>query len=149
MRVAKVTLATIRLIAALALAAQAFAAEAPSGAITSKYFLVDRSRQAELDITTRGYSATVRLTGGAPEAGAATNADCTIVAKGAVANGTLTALFQPVTTDDFIYRPAQATREKRQVKIKLLPGSAEVISADTLGYCGLNVDFSGTYAKSP
>jgi hypothetical protein len=57
----------------------------------------------------------------------------------------LHARFGPVETDTFSYGAAQAESEARMVRIAFEPGAAQVIEADTLGYCGLGVEFSGRY----
>ena len=138
------TLVTTVLLLVAAVVTMGLAGEAP----LAKYVLNDQLRHAELDISKKDNLATIRLTGGAPDTGAATNADCLIAASGPMANGTLTAIFQPVTTATFSYRRTQAEKERRQIVIEILPGSAEVLSADTLGYCGLSVDFTGVYLQS-
>jgi hypothetical protein len=90
----------------------------------------------------------IRLEGGAsPVAGAATPADCVIEARGKPGGQVLRARFGPVETETFAYDEAQSESEARFVEIVFGPGSAKVVHADTLGYCGLEVEFAGTYRK--
>jgi hypothetical protein len=90
----------------------------------------------------------VRLEGGGGSAaGAATPADCIIEARGALDGAVLRAPFGPVETDTFAYGAAQAASEGRSVEIAFEPGAAEVVEADTLGYCGLGAEFSGRYRE--
>jgi hypothetical protein len=88
----------------------------------------------------------VRLEGGGSSAeGPATAADCVVEARGDLDGVVLRARFEPVETDTFSYGAAQAESEARMVRIAFEPGAAQVIEADTLGYCGLGVEFSGRY----
>ena len=88
----------------------------------------------------------VRLEGGGSSAeGPATAADCVVEARGDLDGVVLRARFGPVETDTFSYGAAQAESEARMVRIAFEPGAAQVIEADTLGYCGLGVEFSGRY----
>jgi hypothetical protein len=88
----------------------------------------------------------VRLEGGgAVAAGAATPADCTVEARGNLDGGRLRARFGPVETDTFSYGPAAASSEGRTVEVVFEPGAAEVVEADTLGYCGWGAEFAGRY----
>jgi hypothetical protein len=88
----------------------------------------------------------VRLEGGGSTAeGPATAADCVVEARGDLDGVVLRARFGPVETDTFSYGAAQAESEARMVQIVFEPGAAQVIEADTLGYCGLGVEFSGRY----
>jgi hypothetical protein len=90
----------------------------------------------------------VRLEGGAaPAAGAATPADCVIEARGTPEEKVLRARFGPVETETFAYDDAQAASEARFLEIVFGPGSAQVVQVDTLGYCGLEVEFAGSYRK--
>jgi len=85
--------------------------------------------------------------GGPPGPSGAAAADCIIVAAGVMRDGQLRAIFQPIETDIFSYRPAKADAEKRKLIVDFSPGVAEVQRADTFGYCGLGIDFLGTYRK--
>jgi hypothetical protein len=88
----------------------------------------------------------VRLEGGGSSAeGPATAADCVVEARGDLDGVVLRARFGPVETDTFSYGAAQAESEARMVRIVFEPGAAQIIEADTLGYCGLGVEFSGRY----
>ena len=88
----------------------------------------------------------VRLEGGgSAQAGAASAADCVIEARGELEGGVLRAPFGPVETDTFSYGAAQAADEARTVEIRFEPGGAEVVAADTFGYCGLGAEFAGRY----
>jgi Protein of unknown function (DUF3313) len=60
---------------------------------------------------------------------------------------TLTAEFVPLETEDTSYTAAEAKQEKRRLTIVFNPESAEVVQADTFGYCGLNFTFIGHYRR--
>ena len=102
---------------------------------------------ATLEVRREANDYLVRLEGGASPAGAATPADCVIEARGTPEGEVLRARFGPVETETFSYDKAQAESEARFVEIVFGPGSARVVQADTLGYCGLEVDFAGPYRK--
>jgi hypothetical protein len=108
---------------------------------------------ATLEIRRQANDYLVRLEGGASSAaGAATPADCVIKARGRPEGQVLRARFGPVETETFAYDEAQSESDARFVEIIFGPGSARVVQADTLGYCGLEVDFIGAYrtvARSP
>ena len=75
-----------------------------------------------------------------------------IEARGRPEGQVLRARFGPVETETFSYDEAQSESEARFVEIVFGPGSARVVQADTLGYCGLEVEFAGAYrnvAQSP
>ncbi len=91
----------------------------------------------------------VRLEGGGlASSGAAAPADCIVQAAGRLQGRLLSAMFQPIETDDFSYSAAQAGVEKRQVIITFAAGTAEVKQADTDGYCGLGIEFRGLYRRT-
>jgi hypothetical protein len=101
---------------------------------------------ATLEVRHEAAQYVVRLEGGGSTAeGPATAADCVVEARGDLDGGVLRARFGPVETDTFSYGAAQAENEARIVRIAFEPGAAQVIEADTLGYCGLGVEFSGRY----
>ena len=101
---------------------------------------------ATLEVRHEAGQYVVRLEGGGSSAeGPATAADCVVEARGDVHGVVLRARFGPVETDTFSYGAAQAESEARMVRIAFEPGAAQVIEADTLGYCGLGVEFSGRY----
>jgi hypothetical protein len=101
---------------------------------------------ATLEIRHEAGQYVVRLEGGGSSAeGPATAADCVVEARGDLDGVVLRARFGPVETDTFSYGAAQAESEARMVRIAFEPGAAQVIEADTLGYCGLGVEFSGRY----
>ena len=85
--------------------------------------------------------------GGPPRPSGAAAADCIIVAAGVIRDGQLRAIFEPIETDNFSYSHTTADAEKRELIVDFSPGVAEVKRADTLGYCGLDIDFLGTYRK--
>jgi hypothetical protein len=88
----------------------------------------------------------VRLEGGGPPGEeAATSADCVIQAQGELQGQLLRARFGAIETDSFSYGRIQAEQEGRMVQIAFAPGEAEVVAADTLGYCGWGAEFSGRY----
>jgi hypothetical protein len=90
----------------------------------------------------------VRLEGGSsPGLGGAAPADCTVEARGALDGQVLRARFGPVETDAMSYGAAEAEREGRAVEIVFGAGTAEVLAADTLGYCGLGAEFRGRYRR--
>ena len=101
---------------------------------------------ATLEVRHEAGQYVVRLEGGGSSAeGPATAADCVVEARGDLDGVVLRARFGPVETDTFSYGAAQAESETRMVRIAFEPGAAQVIEADTLGYCGLGVEFSGRY----
>ena len=101
---------------------------------------------ATLEVRREASQYVVRLEGGGSSAeGPATAADCVVEARGDLDGVVLRARFGPVETDTFSYGAAQAESEARMVRIAFEPGAAQVIEADTLGYCGLGVEFSGRY----
>jgi hypothetical protein len=75
-------------------------------------------------------------------------ADCIIDAVGVLQNGQLRAAFQPVEADNFFYSRSKADAEKRQLVVDFSPGTAEIKQADTFGYCGLGINFLGSYKKT-
>ena len=85
--------------------------------------------------------------GGSAAAGPATPADCYVRAVGSIRGDTLVARFTTVETTVFSYDAAQAEREKRTVTIRFAAGDADVLSADTEGYCGLGATFLGHYRR--
>ena len=116
--------------------------------ITGSYTLSGKAR-AQLDITAEDEHYVVLLAGGGQEAaGPATAADCYIKAIGKLKDTTLVADFTAIETDTFSYSEAQAKQEKRQLKIRFNKTTAEVIEANTFGYCGMGADFSGRYRRS-
>ena len=101
---------------------------------------------ATLEVRPEGGRYRVRLAGGgSAQAGAASAADCVIEARGELEGAALRAPFGPVATDTFSYGAAQAADEARTVLIRFEPGAAEVVAADTFGYCGLGAEFAGRY----
>jgi hypothetical protein len=101
---------------------------------------------ATLEVRPEGERYLVRLEGGgSSEAGAASAADCVIEARGELQGAVLRAPFGPVETDSFSYGAGQAADERRTVEIRFEPGAAEVVAADTFGYCGLGAEFAGRY----
>ena len=101
---------------------------------------------ATLEVRHEAGQYVVRLEGGGSTAeGPATAADCVVEARGDLDGVVLRARFGPVETDTFSYGAAQAESEARMVRIAFEAGAAQVIEADTLGYCGLGVEFSGRY----
>jgi hypothetical protein len=101
---------------------------------------------ATLEVRPEAGQYVVRLEGGgSAAAGAATPADCVIEARGDLDGAMLRARFGPLETETFSYGADQAAREGRTVAILFEPGAAEVVEADTLGYCGWGAEFSGRY----
>jgi hypothetical protein len=101
---------------------------------------------ATLEVRADAGQYVVRLEGGgAAAAGAASPADCVIEARGELDGAVLRAPFGPVETDTFSYSAAQARGEGRVVEIVFEPGTAEVIDAGTLGYCGWGAELAGRY----
>ncbi len=89
---------------------------------------------------------TVLLSGGVvKEEGLSAPADCYIKAIGELKGERLLARFAPVETETFIYSETDAKREDRRLEMVFKKDKAEVIFADTFGYCGLNVSFLGIY----
>jgi hypothetical protein len=123
------------------------AAASPTGDIAGRY-RHEAPIAATLEVRADGAHYVVRLEGGGSEdAGAATPADCVIEARGDLEGATLQAAFGPVETDAFAYGAAEAASEGRTVEIRFEPGAAEVIEADTFGYCGLGTEFAGRYGQ--
>ena len=88
------------------------------------------------------------LSGGSLEAaGAAAGADCYVKAIGTLQENTLAAKFAAIETDTFMYSETQAQEEKRRLEMTFGSDTAEVIHADTFGYCGLGVTFLGHYQR--
>lgn len=117
----------------------------PSGDIVGVY-QYEGPVAATLEVRHEAGQYVVRLEGGGSSAeGPATAADCVVEARGDLDGVVLRARFGPVETDTFSYGAAQAESEARMVRIAFEPGAAQVIEADTLGYCGLGVEFSGRY----
>jgi hypothetical protein len=134
-------------LAALVLAA---CGSAPPQAEVAGLYRHDGPVDATLEVRPDGGRYLVRLEGGgADAAGAATAADCVIEARGALADGTLRAAFGAVESDTFSYGAAQAAEEGRTVEIHFAPGVAEVVAADTVGYCGWGADLTGRYVAAP
>jgi hypothetical protein len=131
----------------VALGLIACAATRPAAEVTGRY-RHEGAIAATLEIRPEGDLYVVRLEGGgASDAGAAAAADCVIEARGALNGEILEARFGPVETDTFSYGADAATSEGRLVQIRFEPGAAEVIQADTFGYCGLAAEFVGRYRK--
>ena len=140
-----------RLTAAFLLSIVGYAAVRPHQAngldITGTYTCSQRSAST-LEIKAEGSDYVVSLSGGSsPAAGAAAPADCYVRARGKLHGKTLTAEFVSIETDTFSYSAAQAEHEKRQLTIVFNPGSAEVVRADTFGYCGVDSNFVGHYQR--
>lgn len=90
----------------------------------------------------------VLLSGGSPgKEGAGAPADCYVKAAGNLKETVLVAFFQPLETDTFSYGKVRANRENRKIKVIFGFGTADVITADTFGYCGLGVSFLGKYLR--
>jgi hypothetical protein len=103
---------------------------------------------ATLEVRRQANDYLIRLEGGGSSAaGAATPADCVIEARGRPDGQVLRARFGPVETETFSYDEAQSESEARFVEIIFGPASARIVQADTLGYCGLEVEFAGAYRK--
>jgi hypothetical protein len=103
---------------------------------------------AALEVSRQANEYLIRLEGGGSSAGgAATPADCVIEARGRPDGPVLRARFGPIETETFSYDEAQSESEARFVEIVFGPGSARIVQADTLGYCGLEVEFAGAYRK--
>ena len=77
---------------------------------------------ATLEVRREASGYLVRLEGGASPAGAATQADCVIEARGTPEGEVLRARLGPVETETFSYDKAQAESEARFVEIVLRAG---------------------------
>lgn len=120
-------------------------AAAPAADVVGRY-RHEGPTAAILEVRAAAGQYLVRLEGGgSPAAGAASAADCVIEARGDLDGAVLRAPFGPVETDTFSYGAADAAREGRMLEIAFAPGIAEVIEADTLGYCGWGAAFTGRY----
>ena len=103
-----------------------------------------------LEVHAEGDRYVAVLAGGGFEGrGASTAADCYVRAVGSMRGDVLIARFTPFTTDVFSYGAAQADSEHRSISIRFTAGNAEVLSADTEGYCGLGATFLGPYQRVP
>lgn len=103
-----------------------------------------------LEVHAEGDRYVAVLAGGGFEGrGASTAADCYVRAIGSMRGDVLIARFTPFTTDVFSYGAPQAESEHRSISIRFTAGNAEVISADTEGYCGLGATFLGSYQRVP
>ena len=102
-----------------------------------------------LAVSTRDGIVQARLDGGGlPATDGSVPADCTVQGAGRIQNNMLNVMFQPVATDTFSYSATQAKTEKRRLIIAFTAESADVQEADTDGYCGLGIEFRGTYLRS-
>jgi len=121
---------------------------APEADIVGKYRRAGAA-SVELEVAARGDGIQAVLTGGGPPAGdGSVPADCLVKAAGHLRGWSLSAVFEPVSTEDFSYSRAQAASERRMLVIAFSPGTAEVEQADTFGYCGLGVSFLGPYHRA-
>lgn len=101
-----------------------------------------------LEVSAEGDRYVAVLAGGGSDArGPATPADCYVRAVGSMRGDVLLARFTPFTTDVFSYGAAQAASENRSISIRFTAGDAEVLSADTEGYCGQGAMFLGSYQR--
>jgi hypothetical protein len=110
-----------------------------------------RSRDASsiLEVKAEGGRFLALLSGGAPSgAGAGGPADCYVRAVGKLHGKTLEGEFAAVEMPSFSYSRAAAEKERRKLKIVFGPNTAEVVEADTFGYCGLGAGFLGRYQKA-
>jgi hypothetical protein len=121
-------------------------APAPPAADIAGLYRHEEPIAATLEVRAEAGQYVVRIEGGgSAAAGSATAADCVIEARGALDGAVLRAPFAPVETDTFSYSAAEAGREGRMVEIRFAPGTAEVVEAGTLGYCGWGAEFTGRY----
>lgn len=119
-----------------------------AGDVTGAY---RRVGPASVVMTVAGHAAEVeaRLEGGGPPTSeGAAPADCVVRAIGRLHDGLLSAVFQPIETEDFSYGAAQARTENRRLVVAFAPQTAKVEEADTDGYCGLGIEFRGLYRKT-
>jgi hypothetical protein len=101
-----------------------------------------------LEISAEGTHHVATLSGGSTEAsGAAAPADCYIRAVGKLEGKVLVARFVPVETETFMYTKSQSEQEQRQLKIIFGLDTADVVQADTFGYCGLGASVVGRYRR--
>lgn len=115
--------------------------------ITGNYTLT-RNASTMLEVKREAPDFTVLLSGGSLKAaGAAAGADCYVRAIGTLQEDRLVGSFAAIETDTFMYSETQAQEEERRLEIKFDSDSAEVIHADTFGYCGLGVTFLGRYQR--
>jgi len=115
--------------------------------ITGNYTLTSDA-SATLEVKQEETHYVALLSGGGLEvAGAAAGADCYVRAIGTLQENRLAGSFAAIETDTLKYSETQAQEEKRRLEIKFGPDTAEVIHADTFGYCGLGVTFLGRYQR--
>ena len=114
--------------------------------ITGRYALA-HDGFSTLEISVEGTSYVVLLSGGRPAPGAAVPAACYVKAKGKLQGRLLVADFSPLETETFVYSKTQAEKEKRQLQLVFGMNTAEVIHAETFGYCGRGASFEGHYRR--
>jgi hypothetical protein len=119
----------------------------PTPPAPSVVYKLDRNGYlSDVTVKTLKNSMEIFLTGGGDGAdGAAAAGSCHILAKGILAGNTLKARFIPFESDIFSYTPQDATRKKRYVTVIFKGDTLEITQADTVGHCGLNAYFEGTY----
>jgi hypothetical protein len=101
-----------------------------------------------MNITKRQNGYLVELEGGGEDSSAAgTSANCIIHAYGILKGNRMTATFEAVDTEIFQYTEEQAKSENRKLELKFVRGRANVLQADTLGYCGYGANFRGKYKR--
>jgi hypothetical protein len=123
-------------------------AHAASQAIVGVY-TAGQGTSATLEVRLEGAQWVVLLSGGSTEAaGAAAPADCYIRALGTLQGNILVGQFTAITSETFAYSQAQAEKERRMLKVMFGPNTAEVIQAETVGYCGVGSNFVGHYRRN-
>jgi hypothetical protein len=107
-----------------------------------------REGEADVRMTIRrdGPDLDITILGGA--AAQTVAADCTLRALGTLTGSVVTARFGPIETDTMSYAAAEAEQEGRMLIVSFQNRGARVTRADTLGYCGLGIDFTGPYSRA-
>ena len=98
-----------------------------------------------LTIEKTGAHYVATLEGGGSTTSLNAPADCYMKSKGMVRDGKLEARFVAVDTDLTTYNEHRAKEEKRELHVEFDSNTALVTRADTFGYCGLGIDFLGSY----
>lgn len=112
-------------------------------------YLATGSRQSRLEIRRQRLDYVIDLVGGSDATrGAASAADCHVRAIGRLQGDRLVAEFAGVKTESFHYSPELARAEQRKLVIEFEQAVAKVVLIDTVGYCGLDIDFIGSYRRS-
>jgi hypothetical protein len=111
-------------------------------------YVADHNSQTTLQIRLdHDNTYTIVLSGGGSANSTVVPADCEIKALGTLEGKKILARFTALETETFTYDERTAEKEGRTLEILFAPCRANVIHADTFGYCGLGADFTGKYNR--